>query len=205
MLSTVHVCCVAVTEDMHCFDSDRRHDLSENGRSQYLPDCSPFEKSLPCWRFSMALISLVILTLCLSLDDVPTTTNVFHCFRLPQRHYLILAHWPLFRARTKSGPVPESVETWPCAANGPSSPIRRLGNKLIEANPPRYAVSVQGPLSSFERSNHGVWSYVGPLATRDGQLFLPVFLSGTGGPNTARRHQARSQRLTCGHRENTEA
>jgi len=37
----------------------------------------------------------------LLLDDVPTTTKVFHRFCAAERHYLTLAHWPFFRADKK--------------------------------------------------------------------------------------------------------
>lgn len=60
-------------------------------------------------------------------------------------------------------------------------------------------------LSSFERTEQGVWSYGRPLGNYNGQLLLPVFLFGTGGSNTARRREAGPCRFSYGDREDSEA
>jgi len=62
---------------------------------------------------SNSRIPLAILIFAICVDDVPTSKKVFCRYRTPERHYLTLAHWPSFRARTKSDPVSESVEAWP--------------------------------------------------------------------------------------------
>src|SRR5258708_37374762 len=61
------------------------------------------------------------------------------------------------------------------------------------------------PLSSFDRTEQGVWSYGRPLGNYNGQLRLPVFIFGTGGSTTARRRDAVPCRISCADPEDSEA
>src|SRR6476646_9268012 len=81
---------------------------------------------------------------------------------------------------------------------------RGVAQKSFEANPstppPREAASerhlgsqglnIRQRNLSFEQIRQGVLSHGRPLGQCDGQLFLPVFLSGTNRSNSARRRKA---------------
>src|SRR6185437_1660757 len=55
-----------------------------------------------------------------------------------------------------------------------------------------------------DQIRHGPLSDGRSLRQYGGRLFVPVFLSGTGGPNTARRHRARPRGFSRGHRKDPE-
>jgi len=67
--------------------------------------CQIDRKSSAGWRRRSTPLSASVAEVLSLLDDVPTTTKVFHRSHVALRQYWALPYWPLFRAGKKGDSV----------------------------------------------------------------------------------------------------
>lgn len=134
------------------------------------------------------------------MDSSPTMNELFRQPCTAEGEYLAVAHWLAFRPRAgRRQRVPSSSPPEADGRRRNFTASTQNHNEKCASKEAFHEVSVV-----FRPNEQILQSYGEPLATNDGSVLLPVLLSGTGGPNPARRCEERARRFARSDRKDIE-